>query len=192
MEKEISELEKDLRDKFTKLRTLRYQPALFIIEHFFEIQTCIDIDAETALSNLQQAGDNEQQDASKKFKSEEDEPINRTRLEWIDLLNNIQRTIMSRLNAEPRAEPDEAFDPIKQMIDQFHTPVPGQDLDLDAKKAEYARIVLEIFNETIKLEKELLGNSTIFYKPSTDQSRLGTLFYIPKGYLSSGELNYLK
>lgn len=177
-EVQISELRTDLSDKFNKLCSIRCQHALFVSEYFFDLRNSIDYDAERALSNL-------------KIDPAQFDAINRTRTEWIDLLDHIEKTLISQLSAESRPNLDEDFPSIKHNIDQFQSP-PGQDVDLDAKKAEYAQIVLEIINEATELEKKLLGKQTIFYLSSSSESALGTLFYVPKVHLSSYDLSFLR
>ena len=172
----ISELQTDLTDKFSDLRSLCCQPGLFISEHFFDLRNSIDYDAERALSN----------------QDEKSAPVNPIRLEWIDFLLHIEQTLMSSLQTESRPDPNQVFPSIKQRIDQFHIST-GQEMpDLKAKKVEYAKIVVDIIDETIKLEKKLLGNQAIFYHPSQSELNLGALFYMPAAYLGTREMNHLK
>ena len=188
---EISELKTDLSDKFSHLCSICRQPGLFISEHFDELRNNIDCDAEIALNIL----DHDQDQCA---------ALNETRSKWIEFLNHFEQAAISQLPRQPQRDPAVEFASIKERIEQFqpkpdHSGIRNLHMassryfpQLKGDEAEYAQIVMAIIDETAKIERELLADQTIFYKSSSLENKLGTLFYLPTAYVGAHEINQLK
>ena len=171
----VSKLQADLRTKLDRLCWTHNEPALHVAEHFAELRSQVDYDAERVLNEIQP-------NRNEKVDSKEMAKVDRVRVEFIRILQELEKRIGERLsNTKPRAHSIEVYVSMQQRVNAFLDDSSRSLEDLDDLYIQLAR---EIIAEIDRIEKSYFGEQTIIFLPSKGKNRLGSLVYFGDIFLN--------
>ena len=174
----VLKLEKDLEKKLTRLCLMQNEPALHVAEHFAELRSRVDYEAEVAIASIHLNQDDNDETCQIGI-------VNQTRVEFIRFLEELEKRT-AILQTKPQTTSSEVFSYLEQKIDAFRE---SSD-DLDDLEDSYIKLAQEIIDETDRVEQRILGDQTIIYWPSTDKDRLGSLVYFGDLFLNRSETDH--
>ena len=174
----VSKLQEDLRAKLDRLCWMHDEPAWHVGEHFVELRRQVDLDAERLLGEIQPA-------TCEPEKARRDFDVNRTRLEFIRILEEIEKRCAPQ--SKPQVDSSKAYASLEQRVEAFK----DSSNSLEDLEESYIQLAREIIAETDRVEKSILGEQTIIYWPLQNKSELGSLVYFGDIFLSQREISSL-
>ena len=173
----ISKLQEDLRKKLDCLRWTHNEPALHVAEHFAELRRQIDLDAERLMSKIQTV-------KRETGKARKDSDVNGTRMEFIRIIEELEKKTTPL--TKPKSDSNEIYASFEQRIKAAFK---DSSSSLDDLEDSYDQLTREINDEIERVERRILGEQTIIYRPHQNESELGSLIYFGDIFLNAQQID---